>query len=79
MKNLFDYTDRYMKKATWKDMALLKICLTSMGVVIGTSVSNKSKKPVKQGAKILFAATYIPLMIKAVSVLFERESETDNN
>lgn len=71
MKNLLNYADRYMEKANWKDMALLKICLCSIGVVIGTSVSNKTKKPVKKGAEILFVITYIPLMIKAVVVFLE--------
>lgn len=71
MKNLLNYANRYMEKADWKDMALLKICLCSMGVIIGTSVSNKTKKPVKKSAEFLFVITYIPLMIKAVVVFLE--------
>ena len=33
MKKLFDAADRYLKIADWKDMALLKFCLFSMGVL----------------------------------------------
>lgn len=71
MKNLLNYANRYMEKADWKDMALLKVCLCATGVIIGTSVSNKTKKPVKKSAEFLFVVTYIPLMIKAVVVFLE--------
>lgn len=71
MKKLLNYADRYMEKADWKDMALLKMCLCSLGVIIGTSVSNKTKKPVKRSAEFVFVITYIPLMIKAVFVFLE--------
>lgn len=71
MKNLLNYANRYMEKADWKDMALLKVCLCSIGVIIGTSVSNKTKKPVKKSAEFIFVVTYIPLMIKAVVVFLE--------
>ncbi|MBE6034835.1 MAG: permease of phosphate ABC transporter [Clostridiales bacterium] len=71
MKCLLNYADRYMEKADWKDMELIKICLCSMGILIGTSVSNKAKGSVKKSAKILFVLTYIPLMIKAAVVFLE--------
>lgn len=77
MKNLFSYADRYMENANWKDLALLKTCLCSMGVVIGASSSDKMKNPLKKCAKFLFIVTYIPLMIKAFFVLFEGKKELE--
>ncbi|QHI72866.1 permease of phosphate ABC transporter [Aminipila terrae] len=75
MKDLLSYADRYIKRANWKDMALMKVCLCSMGVVIGASLSDKAKKPVKCGAKFLFVVTYVPLMIKATSIFLEEKPE----
>lgn len=75
MKNLFSCADRYMEKANWKDLALMKLCLCSMGTIIGTSVCDKRKKTVKQSAKILFVITYIPLMIKASLIFLEGKKE----
>ena len=36
MKDWFHYADAYIKECDWKDMALIKICLFSLGVFIGT-------------------------------------------
>ena len=44
MKKLFDAADRYLKIADWKDMALLKFCLFSMGANITTLVTQMVKE-----------------------------------
>lgn len=75
MKSLFNYADRYMEKADWKDLSLIKACVGSMGIVIGTSASYKVKRPLKKCAKFVFTITCIPLMIKALIVLLEGKSE----
>lgn len=74
MKGLINYADRYLEQADWTDMALLKVCLCSMGMIIGTSVCDKAKKPVKFGAKVVMVATCVPLAIKAVNILLEDSS-----
>ena len=38
MKKLFVAANQYLKGCTWKDMALLKICVCAMGVLIGLAV-----------------------------------------
>ncbi|QAT43480.1 permease of phosphate ABC transporter [Aminipila luticellarii] len=75
MKELLDCADRYMKKVDWKDRVLMQVALCSMGVMIGTSASDKAKKPVRFGAKFLFVTTCVPLAIKTASVFLEVKPE----
>ena len=35
MKKLFCYADRYLEKSDWRDIAMLKFCLFSMGFFAG--------------------------------------------
>ena len=38
MKELLEFGDRYAGESTWKDFALVKFCLFSMGLIAGTYV-----------------------------------------
>ena len=44
MNKLFDFGNRYARESTWKDFALVKICLFSMGLAAGTKIPEKHKK-----------------------------------
>ena len=44
MKKLFDIAEKYLAESDWKDLALLKFCLFSMGVLTGTHIACKNKK-----------------------------------
>ena len=57
------------------DMAALKICLLSLGVLIGLFVPSKSRKCTSFLMGALFAATYVPLMSKFFGLLGEPEEE----
>ena len=41
---LFDRADRYAAQSTWRDFALVKLCLCSMGVLLGLLVPARRKK-----------------------------------
>ena len=71
MKKLLAFGDRYAKQSTWKDFALVKLCLFSMGLVVGTLVSELYKRAVIIVAICVFAATYIPLIVKMIRVARE--------
>ena len=43
MKNLFGYADKYLQKSDWKDIALLKFCLFSMGVLMGILIGRRGQ------------------------------------
>ncbi|MCI8475136.1 MAG: permease of phosphate ABC transporter [Oscillospiraceae bacterium] len=69
MNWLFDSADEFLRKSTWKDLALLKICLFSVGILFGTRVARRDKLRVRLLARLTFLLTYIPLMGKYIAVL----------
>ena len=73
MKKLFDYADRYLQKSNWKDMAMLKFCLFSAGILAGMQIPARDKKKAGIAAGVLFLITYIPLMTKFIGVLTDKE------
>ena len=68
MKALLDLGNRYAKESTWKDFALVKFCMFSMGLAAGTKIPDKHKKTAVTAAAAVFAATYVPLMAKVFKV-----------
>ncbi len=72
MKRLFDLGDRYAKESTWKDFASVKLCLFSIGLAVGTLVAESHREAVITIAIAVFAATYIPLMAKAVRIAVKK-------
>lgn len=73
MKKLLDYADRYIEKSTWKDMAMLKFCLFSLGILTGMQIPKKDKKEAGILAFLVFMLTYIPLMKKLVDIIRQEE------
>ena len=76
MKYFLDLGNRYMQESDWKDLSLLKFCLFAMGLLIGTQVTEKYKKPVIVVSLGVFIATYIPLMSKLFKIIGKKESDT---
>ena len=72
MKKLLAFGDRYAKQSTWKDFALTKLCLFSMGLALGTLISDQKKKAVIIASICVFLATYIPLMVKVIRIARKR-------
>ncbi len=64
MKKFFEVADRYVMESDWKVLAMLKLCLCSVGVMIGLSIPREKKKIPFMIAAIVFVVTYIPLMAK---------------
>ena len=62
--NIFRAADRYCKESNWKDLALLKTCLFSMGILVGILISKEKKKTVAGLSAAALFATYLPLMQK---------------
>lgn len=77
MNNLFGYADKYLQKSDWKDIALLKFCLFSMGVLMGILIGRrwpkKNRKAAVMAAMLVFIGTYIPLMTKFFGIVMEKE------
>ena len=68
MKKLLDYADRYIENSTWKDVAMLKFCLFSLGILAGMQIPKKDKKEAGILALAVFVLTYIPLMAKYLGI-----------
>lgn len=66
MKQFLELGNRYAAESDWKDFALVKFCLFSMGVITGTWITPKHKKAITVLAASVFVATYIPLMKKII-------------
>ena len=72
MKKLIAWAEDYLKVCTWKDMALLKFCLVSLGVLIGLQIPKKRKKPAAWTAGVIFLCSYAAVMGKFISVILRR-------
>lgn len=69
MKKLFESADRYLQECDWTDLAVIKICLFSMGVIVGLLLPAKAKKRVLPVVIGSFMGTYVPLMMKYFKVV----------
>lgn len=81
MKRLLDYGNAYAKSSTWKDFALVKFCLCSLGIIIGCLIPEKWHKKVLTASGIIFIATYLPLIGKLIVIICakQNDSETTEN
>ena len=69
MKTLFASADEYLQNSDWKDIAVLKLCLLSLGLLAGMQLPAKHRKTARVAAVVIFVATYIPLMTKFLRIL----------
>lgn len=77
MEKLFECANQYVKESNWKDLALIKFCLCAMGVMIGLSIPREKRKIPFLVAGIVFAVTYVPLMVKFIRIAAKAFSSTN--
>lgn len=77
MKKLFDYADDYLKKCDWRDLAMLKFCLFSIGIMAGLKIPERHRKNAMAAAFAVFVVTYIPLMAKFFGVIMDSRQQRD--
>ena len=68
MNWLLEADKKYLWSSDWKDWALVRFCILSMGMMLGVLIHKKAKKPVFAGAFIAFVATVIPVAYKYIKV-----------
>ena len=73
MKKLFTSADEYIKGCDWKDLALIKFCLRSIGVLIGANLPKKNRHAATAVSAGVFVATYIAIMPKFLKILFSKD------
>ena len=73
MNNLFKAADKYAGEADWKELGLLKICLLSLGMLLGMKFAPKHRKTLFGICLTMFVVTYIPLMAKFFRLLTAKD------
>lgn len=71
MPGLFELGNAYLRQSDWKELALVKLCLFSMGILTATHLPLKSLPRARRWARSTFIATYVPLMTKFFRVARE--------
>ena len=69
MNRLTDAANQYLKACTWRDIALLKICVCALGMLIGLAMPGRKKRAAAWVASLVLAASYVPLMGKFLPFL----------
>ena len=75
MKRIFASADEFVRQSGWKDLAVLKFCLLSLGLLAGMQIAERCKKGVRIAASVVFTLTYIPLMVKYLKILIGKSEE----
>lgn len=73
MKKLFCYADKYVEQSSWKDFALVKLCLFAIGIMAGIRIPDKNKRAAGWIAYFVLLATYLPLMSKFLRIVTEKD------
>lgn len=76
MKRIFASADEFVRESDWKDLAVLKFCLLSLGLLAGMQIAEKCKKSVRIAASTVFILTYVPLMAKYLKILMGQKAES---
>ena len=71
MNKLIAAGSRYLKRMDLTDVALLKLCVGSLGVLVGLGCAKRHRKGAGLVAGLLFALTYVPLMGKFLATLLD--------
>ncbi len=68
MKKLLSCADAWLRCATWRDLALVKLCLFAAGMLAGLALPlRKRDRWIAMGAAgAAFLASYIPVMVKFI-------------
>lgn len=66
---IFDYANEYIRQCSWKDLALVKFCLCSIGLLLGLLAPPRWRKRLLGGAVAVFVPTYTLLMAKYLRVV----------
>ena len=64
-------TDAYMKESTWKDLGLIKLCVFSVGVLMGLTVPKNHKTVYSIIGALVIGVTLTPIMMKFIPMILE--------
>ena len=70
---IFDAANRYCRQSTWKTLAALKVCLLSLGVMVGLLLPDACRVPVCIVCTAVYVATCVPFVARYVRILMNRD------
>lgn len=73
--DLYGSVNDCAKQFSLLDFGLLKLCVGSAGVIAGALAPKKSKKNILAAASLIFAFTLLPLMIRFVRIIAEKDRQ----
>ena len=71
MKRLFAFVQEYISTLSILEFGALKLCLMCLGLMLGTCVKSRHRRPVRIAALFGFVATLIPLMLRFFSTMYD--------
>ena len=77
MKKLLKITNEYIKTMKWEDVALLKVCLFSLGLLSGIFLRRSDNKAAKAAAGVSFAVSYVVIMKDFIAFLVDALKHED--
>ena len=76
MNKLVRAAELWLKTGSWRDLAVLKICLLSLGMLLGLPAPGRKTRPAAWAASAVFAASYVPLMGSFLTRLLGEQADT---
>ena len=73
MNRLLESADRYLEQSSWRDIAVLKVCLLSLGLLAGMELPERWRRPARFLAAFAFTVTYRPLMTRYLRILINNK------
>lgn len=75
MKRLFALADEYLDQSDWKVLADLKLCLLSLGLLVGLYLPRRYRRDLTLVCVPTFLLTYLPLMNRLALLWKNQKSE----
>lgn len=75
MNKLFDNANEFIKQCDWHDLSSLKLCLLSIGVLIGMTVPEKDKKRSRIVHGMSAVLMGVPLTVKFLKIVFDKKDK----
>lgn len=76
MKKILGLADLFLERSDWRDLALVKLCLFSVGIIAGFYIPTRHKKVALISAMTCFTVTFVLCMVRFASVIFEKPAHS---
>lgn len=75
MNKLFDNANEFIKQCDWHDLSSLKLCLLSIGVLIGMNIPVKKKERETIYHSVAAVVFGVPLIVKFLKIVFDKSEK----